>query len=164
MAIRFVEDSNEIRTAKDAEHFVHIDSGRAVYPTGRTKRVHGGFAVEVFSMDGRPSSMFSTGASSRTTGEFPSTRDVPDIFPDRAEFDAIPGIEPEGEVMDANRKRERFRVVSVNGEKAVIAYRSDNFRFTVNSRQPEFLGNGKTILLEACARPSRRAWLGSAMV
>ena len=132
MAIRFVELSNEIQTEDAAEQFVHLDSGRAVFPTGRTKRVYGGFAVECYSVDGRPSSMFSTGATIRTTGELPSTRDMPDILPDQANLDAVIGLESEGEeVMDAHRKRERFRVVSVDGDRATIAYRSDNFKITV---------------------------------
>jgi uncharacterized protein YbjT (DUF2867 family) len=43
--------------------------------------------------------------------------------------------------------RRRFRVVSVQGEKAVVAARSDNFHFEVSARQPAL--DGKKILLEA---------------
>jgi hypothetical protein len=48
--------------------------------------------------------------------------------------------------MDKNFKRERFRVVSISGGKAVVAYRSDNFHITVPASNLKFLHNGKVFM------------------
>jgi len=58
MSVRIVEESEQLKTAADAERFVYEDSGKAVFPVlGQTLRIFGGWEVQCFSLDGRPRSM-----------------------------------------------------------------------------------------------------------
>jgi hypothetical protein len=58
MAYRLVTRSPQVRTAEEAEAFVVIDTGSAVFPVaGKTTEVPGGFRVEVQSLDGHRSEL-----------------------------------------------------------------------------------------------------------
>lgn len=57
MAIRVVEENEQIKTAEDAERFIYFDSGCVVFPTGETRKIEGGWEVTCFSTDGRPRAM-----------------------------------------------------------------------------------------------------------
>jgi hypothetical protein len=84
MAIRIVEETNEIRTARDAERFIYFESGCVVFPTGETRRIEGGWEVDCYSNDGRPKSM-----------ERPSTRVPASSLPDLPAIDDV-AAEPVG--------------------------------------------------------------------
>ena len=90
MSVRIVEESEQVKTAADAELFVFEDSGKAVFPIiGQTKRIFGGWSVECYSLDGRPRAMFDSGATIKTDGELSSECHMPSPVPDPPSLEKV---------------------------------------------------------------------------
>jgi len=83
VSTRIVEESEQVKTAADADRFIYEDSGKAVFPIiGQTKRIFGGWEVQCYSLDGRPRAMFDPGATIKTDSEYRNQHCMPSPVPD----------------------------------------------------------------------------------
>jgi hypothetical protein len=110
MAFRTV-GINDAKTAEDAKAWVVADTGGACIPTGLVKEISGGWAVEVYSLDGRASMPLHVIQNLAAIG-----RDADgNLLEERPQYESV-GPDPRDQKLDSEPDEPKSDVEKYNSE------------------------------------------------